>query len=202
MVKEIRIYIEGGGDERETKATFRMGYSKFFRQIVEIVRDKGIRWNIIASGSRQNCFDDFKNAIQSHPQAFNIMLVDAEREVTKNVKQHLKDSDNWELVCTEDHYQLIAQTMEAWLIADKAALAKYYGQGFNAGAIPNTIDVELIEKARLYISLQSASKNTQKGEYAKIKHGADLLALVDPQEIRKKAGYCDRLFRLLESLTA
>jgi hypothetical protein len=202
VVNEIRIYIEGGGDERETKATFRMGYSKFFRQIIEIVRNKGIRWNLIASGSRQSCFDDFRNAIQSHPQAFNIMLVDAEGEVTKNVIQHLKDRDNWDLTCTEDHYQLMAQMMEAWLIADKAALIKYYGQGFVSNTIPNTVNVEQIDKATIYLCLERASKNTQKGEYAKIKHGADLLSLVDPQVIRSRARHCDRLFKLLESLVS
>jgi hypothetical protein len=202
VVSEIRIYVEGGGDSRETKAIFRQGYNQFFRQIIEIVRNKRIHWNLIVSGSRENCFDDYKNALHSHPDAFNIMLIDAECEVTTNVMQHLKEQDRWELTGTEGHYQLMAQMMEAWLVADKTTLADYYGQGFRANAIPNTYDVEQIAKATLTFSLENASRNTQKGGYAKIKHGADLLALVNVQLVRTRAKHCDRLFRLLETLAA
>jgi hypothetical protein len=202
VVNEIRIYIEGGGDDRETKAKFRMGFTSFFKPITEIVRSKRIRWALIASGSRQGCFDDFQMALQSHPQAFNIMLVDAEGEVTHNVIQQLRQRDNWELTNSEDHYQLMAQTMEAWFIADKDKLVEYYGQGFLPNAIPNTIDVEQIEKATLISSLERASRHTQKGKYAKIKHGAELMALIDPQIIRMRARHCDRLFQLLEFLVS
>ena len=31
MVKEIRIYIEGGGDKKDTKKAIRLGFSEFLK---------------------------------------------------------------------------------------------------------------------------------------------------------------------------
>jgi hypothetical protein len=36
MVKEIRIYIEGGGDDRDTKRQIRQGFSGFLKDLVQI----------------------------------------------------------------------------------------------------------------------------------------------------------------------
>lgn len=200
LVEEIRIYIEGGGDGRETKSDFRRGFSQFFEQIIESARTKRIRWRIIACGSRESCRDDFIYALESHPQAFNILLVDSECEVTTSTKLHLKERDNWTLPCSEDHCYLMAQTMEAWLIADPETLSDYYGTRFNINAIPTPTDVEQITKETLYSSLITASRNTQKGEYAKIRHGATLIGLINTQIVRNKAKHCDQLFDMLESL--
>lgn len=47
MVDEIRIYVEGGGDEKETKAKFREGFSRFFRSLKETARKKKMGFKII-----------------------------------------------------------------------------------------------------------------------------------------------------------
>lgn len=78
MVKEVRIYIEGGGDGKNTKALIRQGFSQFFKPLVELERSKKIKWNIIICGSRNNAFEDFKTALKDHQEAFNVLLVDAE----------------------------------------------------------------------------------------------------------------------------
>lgn len=78
MVKEVRIYIEGGGDGKNTKALIRQGFSQFFKPLVELERSKKIKWNIIICGSRNNAFEDFKTALKDHQKAFNVLLVDAE----------------------------------------------------------------------------------------------------------------------------
>ncbi|MEA5595008.1 hypothetical protein [Rivularia sp. UHCC 0363] len=70
MVKEIRIYIEGGGDSNNTKASIRKGFGQFFQELVQLARSKNIKWQIIICGSRNNAFRDFKNALKSHPNAF------------------------------------------------------------------------------------------------------------------------------------
>jgi len=59
MVKEIRIYIEGGGDKKETKKAIRIGFSEFLKDLRQIAQKKRIRWQIIICGSRQNAFEDF-----------------------------------------------------------------------------------------------------------------------------------------------
>jgi hypothetical protein len=51
MVKEI--YIEGGGDKKETKKAIRIGFSEFLKDLRQIAQKKRIRWQIIICGSRQ-----------------------------------------------------------------------------------------------------------------------------------------------------
>jgi hypothetical protein len=42
MVKEIRIYIEGGGDKKETKKAMRIGFSEFLKDIKQIAQQQRI----------------------------------------------------------------------------------------------------------------------------------------------------------------
>ncbi len=43
---------------------------------------------------------------------------------------------------------LLAQTMEAWIVADADALSRYYGPGFNARALSRAADLENVAKGR------------------------------------------------------
>ena len=43
MVKEIRIYIEGGGEGHNTKAQLRKGFKIFMADLVKIAHDREIR---------------------------------------------------------------------------------------------------------------------------------------------------------------
>ncbi|MCP4695529.1 MAG: DUF4276 family protein [Gammaproteobacteria bacterium] len=198
MVKEIRIYIEGGGDKKDTKKAIRIGFSEFLKELRQIAQKKRIRWQIIICGSRQNAFGDFKNALKANPYAFNVLLVDAESYVNTTPCQHLKFRDNWDLPNVDDeHCHLMVQTMEAWLIADIETLKKFYGQGFKENAIPKNPGVEKIDKKQLEPSLKAATRNTGKGEYHKIQHASKLLALLETDKVRQVAPHCDRLFTTL-----
>ena len=95
MVTEIRIYIEGGGDSRSTKDELRGGYRVFLRDIYDLASTKRIRCRIVMCGGRNSAFEDFKTAIQSHPQAFNVLLVDAEAPVVLGPWAHLQQGDGW-----------------------------------------------------------------------------------------------------------
>jgi len=205
MVKEIRIYIEGGGDSNNTKALIRRGFSQFFQELVQLARSKNIKWSITVCGSRNNTFRDFKNALKSHPNSSNILLVDAEAPVDKNHTpwEHLNQRDKWTQLEIDNIYcHLMVQTMEAWIIADIETLKKFYGKGFKENAIPKTSDVEKIEKSTLASSLKEATRNTSKGEYQKIKHAAKLLEMLDVKKVRQASDYCNRLFETLEAMIA
>jgi len=92
----------------------------------------------------------------------------------------------------------MVQTMEAWFVADRSALGRFYGQGFTRTALPKRADVEEIAKDDLYSSLQKATRKTAAKEYHKALHGPRILALLDPAKVRSAAPHCDALFKVLE----
>ncbi|GAA6619694.1 DUF4276 family protein [Scytonema sp. NUACC26] len=198
MVKEIRLYIEGGGDGKNTKALIREGFSNFLQEIVKLARSKKIKWGITVCGSRNNAFRDFKNALKSHPDAINVLLVDAEAPVKKSPWEHLKNRDNWEIPEIDNCYcHLMVQAMEAWFIADIDTLKKFYGRGFKENVLPKNSNVETIDKDSLEPCLKNATCNTSKGEYQKIKHASKLLELLNTNKVRSASPYCDRFFTML-----
>jgi hypothetical protein len=203
MVEEIRIYIEGGGEGKNTKALLRRGFSSFFKELVQVARSKQINWNITVCGSRNNAFRDFKNALADHPNAVIILLVDSEAPVKQPPWEHLKSRDNWDAPAgvDETHCYLMVQTMEAWFMADIDTLKKFYGQGFKENAIPRKSNVETIEKDLLERSLEAASRDTKsKGEYQKIHHASKLLEMLDVDKVRNASSECNRIFTTLTEL--
>lgn len=200
MTYGIRIYIEGGGDSHHQKASLRQGFNAFFGAVRDAARNRCIHWDVILVGSRNSSFDAFCNACEQHRDAVNILLVDAECAVCKEPREHLRNVDGWTIEASKEACHLMVQTMEAWLVADRDALGRYYGAGFLSSSIPGNTNVEEIDKATLESALDAATRHTQKGSYTKIKHGAALLALIDPAVARAKAPYCERLFRTLEAL--
>ena len=194
MTREIRIYVEGGGNGKDTKARLRQGFSGFFQEMREKACEQRINWHIIACGSRNSTFDDFKIACRMHTNAFNVLLVDSEGPVSSEPRQHLKDQDGWTIETPNDQCHLMAQTMEAWLIADVAALEEFYGQGFQKSAIPLSQNVEKIDKVVLSQAFKQATRKTSKGTYHKTRHAPKLLECINPDLVRRRARHCDRIF--------
>ena len=202
MVKEIRIYIEGGGEGKNTKALLRQGFSSFFKELVQVARSKQINWDITVCGSRNKAFRDFKNALADHPNAFIILLVDSEAPVKQPPWEHLKLRDNWDSPGVDDtHCYLMVQAMEAWFMADIDTLKNFYEQGFKENTIPKNTNVEMIEKDVLERKLKEATRDTKsKGEYKKIQHASKLLEMLDVDKVRKASSECERLFTTLTEL--
>jgi len=48
VVSEIRLYVEGGGDGKETKAQMREGFHTFLQKVVELARSKRVKWQNMA----------------------------------------------------------------------------------------------------------------------------------------------------------
>jgi Domain of unknown function (DUF4276) len=198
MVSEIRIYVEGGGGGSQTKAAVREGFHRFLRDIVQAARNQHVRWQLVACGPRQATFENFRLALNTHPEAFNVLLVDSESPVNHDPTEHLRSRENWNLPdISADHYHLMVQMMEAWLVADHDALSKFYGQGFNANALPRNPNVQQIGKPDLEAALKQATRRTVKGEYHKIHHGPKILSQLDVAKVRRAATHCDRLFMTL-----
>jgi len=195
----VRIYVEGGGNGANSKAALRQGFEAFFHGLREMARSRRKECRIITCGGRDAAFKLFRNALKDHADAFNILLVDSEEAVSASPKEHLQNRDKWDLRdVREDQCHLMVQTMEAWLIADKDALARFYGQNFQPSALPATPNVEQIEKPVLSRALNAATRRTQKGEYHKIQHGPKILAIIDASKVCAAAPHCERLFSTIE----
>ncbi|VXD13785.1 conserved hypothetical protein [Planktothrix serta PCC 8927] len=214
---EIRIYVEGGGDGKESKAAFREGMSKFLKRLTG--QQQQIKITCVVCGRRNAAHRNFTHDLTNYPDAINLLLVDSEGPVNTLTidpnadpeekdrvmgliaRQHLINRDGWDLSgIDENDIHLMVQVMESWLIADIDTLAKHYGQKFNRKAIPRNDNVEEISTADIESALNRATQITQKGRYHKIKHGPKILEKIDVSIVRKKAPYCDRLFRRITNI--
>lgn len=227
----IYIYIEGAGDEddiellpttrqgfrsgirsgKETTTGLRQGFIKFFQELYDIAGEN-IKIFTVMCGSRRNAYEDFKTALESQPEAFNVLLIDAESPVDSTVTPwgHLRNRTEdhpWILDAVnfdDEQCHLMVQTMEAWFIADIDALREFYGEEFREDGIlqgmPQDRSVETVSKATLKVWLNTATRHTQKGRYHKTKHAPKLLELLNVAKVRQASPYCDRLFTTLTAI--
>lgn len=191
----VRIYVEGGGDQRATTAACRQGFVEFFGKVLPTRH----RPRVIACGGRDATFDSFRTAY-GQKDGLAVLLVDSEGPVSSPPWRHLKDRDGWNPPggATDNHAHLMVQCMEAWLLADREALAAYYGQGFLQGNLPGEANVELIDKGDIFRALNRATRQTAtKGIYRKTSHGFGLLSRIDPAKVRAASNHAERLCTFL-----
>lgn len=191
----VRLYVEGGGDNKALRAKCRQGFASF----LEKAGLTGRMPRIVACGGRENAYDSFKTGHEI--KGFKAtLLVDAEKEVTAdNPWRHLKSRDGWDKPkgATDDQCHLMVQVMESLFLADKDALESFYGQGFRRRALPRNPNVEQVSKQDVVNGLERASDGTGKGRYNKGRHSFEILARVDPGKVRKGSDYADRFVRAL-----
>ena len=192
--------MEGGGDSKEQRAQLRDGMNAFLVTLKALADAKGWAWRLIPRGGREQAWREWNRAFADSPNALHVLLVDSEEEVTRSPAEHLRNraGDGWEIQKGhEPQVHLMAQCMEAWLIADPDALGGYYKKGFAVGQLPNRANLEEEPKPSIYRALERATKKTSKGIYGKIKHASALLSLIDPDKVRRRCPHCERLFKVL-----
>ncbi len=161
-----------------------------FGELKDMARRVGVRGPLfIAGGSRP--IEDLPTARNSHPDAWNIVLIDSEGP-----------ADGFEFMCRQRRINLepedeesvywMVQVMESWFLADIGAVARYYG--IATGALHGNPRVEEILKRDVSDRLHQATRHTRKGPYHKTRHAPDLLARIDPGAVKKAAPHCHRLF--------
>lgn len=192
----LRIYIEGGGQSDKLKTECRRGFSTFIRK----AGLGGMMPRLIACGSRNDAFDAFMTARRQGKPA--LLLVDSEDALRSDSPiEHLERRDGWsfEALADDGEVHLMVQCMENWFLADKDALASYFGQGFHAGALPKSQHVETVSKHDVIAGVVRATKQCKtKGAYRKGAHSFKILAAIDPGKVREAAPHADLLLSHLE----
>ena len=200
----MKLYVEGGGDFNSLKTECRKGFSKF----LEKAGLKGRMPRIVASGSRQNAFNDFVIACRNGEQA--MLLVDSESAVSAENSvpvserpwQHLaeRQGDQWVKPnnATDNQCHLMVECMESWLLADRRTLASFFGNGFNENALPvTTRPVESVSKQQLFESLAQATRNC-KASYSKGNNSFKVLAIVDANVVIAASPWAKRFVDKLQ----
>ena len=203
----ISLYVEGGGDSKAMRSLLR----EAVRTLIEKAGFGGKMPHIVASGSRNDAFDDFKTAIQQGKTA--LLLIDSEAPVKSEHQQgepedwkpwlHLKTRSNdatWEQPadCDDTDCHFMVEAMENWLLVDPDLLKTFFGSEFNANALPQNSSIEKVNKYTALKALQRASSQCQK-QYKKGDISFRLLAQLDPNILRVKSPWAERFFLLLQT---
>jgi len=194
------IYIEGGGNTAHLRSELRKGFQALFKN----AGFSGRLPKIVACGSRNEAFEDFKTAFsaKSNDDAI-LLLVDSEDVVKKSEKwKHVEDRDGWKKHdnMSENNIFLMVVAMESWFLADTDALEKFFGDGFDKKKLPQNQNFEVIDKNTLYDGLKKSTKNSSKGEYCKGEHSFKILSLLDANKVKKHGSYSKEFFEHLNKI--
>lgn len=184
---ERQLYVEGGGDKNPSLASeCRRAFSKLFERAGVARRPR-----VIACGGRKAAYDQFLTA-HAEAKAEVWLLVDAEAlpegkefEPWKHVKA--RPGDGWDrpFGASDEQLQLMTVTMETWLLADRAALAKVFGPRLDMAKLPTEGQaLEMQSKSAVNAALKAATEQTSAGRYDKGPHSFKVLAKVDPAKLR------------------
>ena len=193
----VKVYVEGGGDQAPLKRKCREGFAKFFGKtaLAEAMP------RFIACGGRRRAYEKFRSALRNAGDGdVIVLLVDSEGPVARaRPWQHLHERDGWAKPdnAAENSVHLMVQVMESWFLADKAALARFYGNGFRAPALPADPVIEEIPKQDVLDGLNNAARGCTKAKYDKGRHSFDLLGIVDPELVTKASPHAHRLLEAL-----
>ncbi len=201
MVREIRLYVEGGGDNKGTKRPLREGFSKFFEELIKEGKRRRIKIGIVLCGNGEATFEKFMIALKLNPEVESFLLVDADDPVSTDRLDHVGIHHGWAVAgVAEAQCHLMVQVMESWFLADPDALEEFYGEKFQRGSLPSHHDIEVHDKLRVIESLKHAIRNCRKPNYDKIHHAAEILKRLRPSKVRTSSKHCNHLFQTLEAV--
>lgn len=210
-MKEIAIYVEGGGDKVQQQAELRVGFDALLDEQKQSARQKKLGWKVVPCGGRDQAYDAFVNRLQeADPEVLVVLLVDAEDAIAAELptpkgeipeaakkreladaevrKKHLQNREkHWtDLPAVPPHQiHLMVRCGEAWIASDPDTVAAYYGKGFLPNRMPSTVNLEGQSRHDLFDKLKAASEKTKKGAYEKIAHASKLFAMIETPKVAK-----------------
>ena len=170
----VTLLIEGDGE-------LTRGFNALFRAHIDELRKRDVTLKIALCGDKGRTKKLYDGLRQAYQKDLYLSLIDSDGPPPK--------------VMNDDEFFMV-QEMESWFLADPKLLENYFGRGFDAKAISGRPIEDIPDPVGV---LQRAVKKTKKGPYLKVKHGVDLLALLEFNIVRQ-ADNCDRLLKRLEKL--
>lgn len=194
----VTLYVEGGGDANPLKRRCREGFREF---LLKTSLKKQMP-RIIACGGRRKAYRKFCVALAHAENGdFIALLVDSETAVAEKPWLHLlhREGDQWERPEGADdrNVHMMVQVMESWFLADRDALSTYFGQKFNANALPAQRDIENLRKQDVLHGLSEATRSCAKGRYNKGHHSFEILAQIGADKVTSASPYAARLVETL-----
>jgi hypothetical protein len=198
---KVRIYVEGGprGADADGVRAFRNAFKQHFEKLNEGLRTL----EVVAQGSTEQTIKGYAHGVHQHSSDCAVaLLVDADASVTADsAAKHLEaklDSANVPPDARANIF-LMVQCMEAWLVTDVAALERCFGSRLRASALPANPDIEAVSKKDVLAALDAAVKTTKTGQYQKVKHGARILAELNPDRVGNRSRHARSLYSFLRS---
>jgi len=195
----VKLYVEGGGDSESLRTRCREGFRGFLEKAGFTRRMP----RIVACGGRRAAYDRFKTACESNEAA--LLLIDSEDCVSvtspwAHLANRLGDGFEKPENACDDHCHLMVACMESWFLADKEALSRFFGQGFNANALSQDINIEAISKNDVYTGMQRATSSCRtKSSYGKGEHSFKILLLISPEKVRSASPWAKRFLDKLDT---
>ncbi len=197
-MSSVKLYVEGGGDSKELHSRCRQG----FRKLLEKAGFTDRMPRIVAGGGRQATFDMFRTALCSAVEAdYPILLVDSEDAITAEPWAHLHARDGWgrPTGAADDQAQLMVTCMETWIMADRAALRLVFRDCLQASALLPETALEEHRRDDVQDALEHATRACgPRRAYRKGKRSFEVLAELDPQQLRERLIYFARLVQTLD----
>lgn len=141
--------------------------------------------------------------MNTKPHQISLLLVDSEGPVTgtSDPKAFLESEqgDSWSFAesVQDGRVHLMVQVMEAWFLADRENLARFYEKGFRQNAIPGNPNIEEISKDDIERALRDATSQSSKKKYHKTRHGFPLLETTNAALVVAASAHARNFFEAL-----
>jgi hypothetical protein len=172
-LKELFIYVEGGGESRSNNRSCRLGFTDLFSEHTRRARSANIALHFRACGSRNDAFEDFCTAIRTSDPThrINLLLVDQEDELPEKQPgerhhrwRHVRERDQWDrpAIAIDGYLSFMVMCVEAWIVADQTALKEHYGNCITMKPLPGS-NIESVPRDQLYDRLRQATAGCKVG---------------------------------------
>jgi hypothetical protein len=190
------IYLEGGGDSNQLRIRCREG----FRKLLASCGFTGRLPRLVACGGRGAAFDHFKTAHETAGE-YVALLIDSEDPMTdvEAAWAHLNARDGWDQPpgAGDEHVLLMTTCMETWVVVDRSALARHYGQKLRVSVLPPLANAESTMRDDILSRLVKATEKCSNG-YAKGRRSFEVLAKLDPAALKPHLPSSARVLRILD----